>query len=298
MVKRLAIALTMILSLAGAGTVQEDAKMRSTVLRQGVGYAVYLPPGYEEDSRAYPVIYLLHGAVDGQPADWFRFVAIDRLLDRLIAEGRIPPVIAIAPDGRRNEENLPATYFLDDADGGFEWERMFITEFVPYVERRYRAIVGTEARMMLGISMGGFAATVYQLRYPDMFGGAAVLSGAFRTDTEMTQMAQPPYERRFAGAFGAGLEGEARLNEAYRRSDPVAMAATAQTSQQMGFGFWFDIGADDPFFAGNAAMHIALRDAGIAHRFRVGHGKHDWQYWDDALEPALLFLSDRMRRRE
>ena len=63
---------------------------------------VYLPPSYgrpEGVGRHYPVVYLLHGG-PGWPGDWFQHGHLDRVLDRAIAEGRIPETIAIAPDGR------------------------------------------------------------------------------------------------------------------------------------------------------------------------------------------------------
>lgn len=277
------------------GRVQENASMHSQILNANVGYAIYLPPGFEGAARRYPVIVLLHGAADGQPADWFRFVALDRVLDRMINAGEIPPVIAVAPDGRRPDNDPRNTYFLNDADGAFLWEDMFLKEFIPYIDRFYPTIATAESRTLLGISMGGFAATVHHLRHPDRFGAAAVLSGAFRTDDDTVQMAQPAFDLRFGGAFGAGLAGEDRLNDAYRAADPARLAETV-TAKNVRLSM--DVGAEDPFFNGNAALHLALRNKSIPHRFVVREGGHEWSYWDSGLPDALRFLSAHMRRRD
>lgn len=281
--------------LVQTGRVQENASMHSHILNANVGYAIYLPPGFDGAARRYPVIVLLHGAADGQPADWFRFMALDRVLDRMIHAGEMPPVIAVAPDGRRPDNDPRNTYFLNDADGTFLWEDMFLKEFLPHIDRFYPTIATAESRTLLGISMGGFAATVHHMRHPDLFGATAVLSGAFRTDEDTIQMAQPAFDLRFGGAFGAGLEGEDRLNAPYRASDPARLAETVVVRN---VHLSMDVGAEDPFFSGNAALHLALRNASIPHRFVVRDGGHDWSYWDSGLPEALRFLSARMRRRD
>jgi len=271
-----------------AGTVREGNALASRTLGHAVPYALYLPPDYERDLRHYPVIYLLHGGGDGQPSDWFRLAGLDRILDLLIADGTLPPCIAVAPDGRRPAGDARATYFLDDSDGGYRWAEMFVQDFVPGIEERYRAAGTAGMRGLMGLSMGGQAAVLNQLRHPDLFAGAAALSSAFRTPQEVMAMDQPSFDLRFGAAFGAGLSGEARLNEAWRAADVVDLAKHIDPLPYRRIPrLYLDLAADDPFFAGNAAVHIALRDAGILHRFQVREGKHDWPYWQAAFPGAL-----------
>lgn len=279
---------------AQSSRVIETATMDSRILGREIGYAVYLPPQFERDKRRYPVIVLLHGAGDGAPVDWFRFMALDRRLDRLIAEGRLPPLVAIAPDGRRPDDPRN-TYFLNDARGPERWEDMLLTEFLPRMSRRYRLIGAAEARGLLGISMGGFAAVLHHLRHPDTFGGAAALSGAFRTEREIVEMPQDAFDQRFGGAFGAGRAGEARLTDAFRAADPATILPDVAPGD---IRLHLDVGADDPFFEGNAALHLALRAQGIAHGFIVRPGGHDWAYWDSGLDAALLHLGAGFQRRD
>ncbi|WP_165971691.1 alpha/beta hydrolase [Meridianimarinicoccus aquatilis] len=273
------------------GTVRSDTTVTSTILEKPVSYALYLPPGYDTDSRSYPVIYLMHGGGTGAPFDWFSLAGADTVFDRLIEEGMVPPFIAIAPDGRRDAANEVATYFMNDADGAHNWEDMFLQEFVPLMEVRYRAMSSSKSRGLLGISMGGHAAIAYTLRYPDVFAGSVSLSGAFRTAEQITALNQPAYESRYGKAWGEGLEGDARLNEAWANSDlPQVVAETDAAGFRRVPRIFIDVGADDPFFEGNADLHLDLKTAGIRHRFMVREGGHNWPYWRSGLEEAVVHL--------
>src|SRR5690606_13687352 len=55
-----------------------------------LSYALYLPAGFEPDGGTrYPVLYLLHGS-GGKADAWDDFWPI---LDTMIAEGAVPPMI-------------------------------------------------------------------------------------------------------------------------------------------------------------------------------------------------------------
>ncbi len=270
---------------------------RSDTLGQPVRYAIYLPPGYDANDRSYPVLYLLHGGGSGQPSDWFTLAGLDKMLDRLIEDGTIRPLIAIAPDGRRDEANEVATYFLNDQDGEVLWEDMFFEDFIPAVETRHKAIASGDARAILGISMGALAGVVYQLRAPDAFAGVAALSSAFRTEDQVLGLSPDAYRSRYAGLLGAELEGQARLNEAWDAIQGETLVAQTDAARFSRVPrLYFDIGADDPFFEGTADLHVTLRNAGIRHRFRVSEGGHDWRFWRTSLEQALLHIDAVLTR--
>jgi enterochelin esterase-like enzyme len=277
--------------------VQFDNAVASDTLGQPVRFALYLPPGYETGNRTYPVLYLLHGAGSGQPSDWFTLAGIDQTLDRLIAEGKIRPMIVVAPDGRRDRANEIATYFMDDSDGSTLWETMFFQDFIPAIEARYRVTGGGDSRAILGISMGAMAATVYQLRHPDDFAGTAAISVAFRTEQQVLALSTEAYKSRYAGVLGAGLDAEGRLNDAWKSMLPATLVRDQDNARLRRVPrLYFDIGADDPFFEGAADLHVTLRNAGISHRFRVSEGGHNWIFWRQSLEDALLHIDAVLTR--
>ena len=66
---------------------------------------VYTPPGYSAEKK-YPVLYLLHG-IGGDETEWQRFARPNVLLDNLLAEGKITPMIVVMPNGRARRTTGP-----------------------------------------------------------------------------------------------------------------------------------------------------------------------------------------------
>ena len=64
---------------------------------------VYTPPGYSKEKK-YPVLYLLHG-IGGDETEWQRFAKPNVLLDNLLAEGKVTPMIVVMPNGRAQKND-------------------------------------------------------------------------------------------------------------------------------------------------------------------------------------------------
>ncbi|MCL4484204.1 MAG: esterase family protein, partial [Bacteroidetes bacterium] len=62
-------------------------------------YSVYLPADYSVNQRSYPVVYLLHGYSDDETG-WIQFGQANQIVDKGVAEGKVPPCILVIPDGR------------------------------------------------------------------------------------------------------------------------------------------------------------------------------------------------------
>src|SRR5262249_7530669 len=114
-----------------------------------VGYARYLPPGYDANPQArYPVIYWLHG-MGGDPRRGDTFV---RMLDEAIRTGIAPAAIAVLPNGG------PAGFYCDWPNTAWPIETVITNELIPHIDATYRTITGREGRCIEGQSMGGFGA--------------------------------------------------------------------------------------------------------------------------------------------
>ena len=59
---------------------------------------VYTPPNYERTNSRLPVLYLLHGG-DGEDSVWTSFGRAHVILDNLIADKTVPPMIVVMPNG-------------------------------------------------------------------------------------------------------------------------------------------------------------------------------------------------------
>jgi enterochelin esterase-like enzyme len=58
---------------------------------------VYTPPGYSTN-RKYPVLYLLHG-IGGTDTEWTASCHANQVIDNLLADGKIQPMVLVFPDG-------------------------------------------------------------------------------------------------------------------------------------------------------------------------------------------------------
>ena len=70
----------------------------STALGRSLAYSLYLPDGWSADGPPVPAIYLLHGHGGGEN-DYLNAAELEAIADRLIAEGALPPVLIVMPDG-------------------------------------------------------------------------------------------------------------------------------------------------------------------------------------------------------
>ena len=64
---------------------------------------VYTPSGYSQDKK-YPVLYLLHG-IGGDETEWQRFAKPNILLDNLLADNKVTPMIVVMPNGPAAQKN-------------------------------------------------------------------------------------------------------------------------------------------------------------------------------------------------
>lgn len=192
---KMALPLATVLAL-GSGAAAQEIRLETLASPAYAGddnpetadldYNLYLPANYEADgARRYPVLYLLHGS-GGDAESWDDFWPI---LTRMIADGSIPPVIAVAPITGNS-------YWVDSTAFGAA-ETAVIQDLIPHIDTTLPTIAQRDGRALVGYSMGGFGALRYALAYPETFTAATLLSPAL-------QNGQPPatsgaVER---GAFG------------------------------------------------------------------------------------------------
>ena len=82
---------------------------------------IILPSGYEDTSRRWPVLYLLHDA----PGDVTSWTVQGQVYDTL----KDLPVIAVMPDGGGGNPG----WYSDWEDGSFQWETYHMEVMLPYL---------------------------------------------------------------------------------------------------------------------------------------------------------------------
>ena len=150
-------------------------------------YIVYTPPQYDAKKKGgYPVLYLLHGWSD-DATGWTAVGRANLILDTLLAEQKIVPMIVVMPMGYGNFDfvthdggvwNDPAKVNENtDLD-----EQMLVSEIVPAVEREYNIAKGRQNRAISGLSMGGLETLTIGLRHPEIFAYVAGMSSAVHNE--------------------------------------------------------------------------------------------------------------------
>lgn len=124
--------------------------------QEGLRCRLYLPEAYEGDKQQrYPVLYLLDGGI-GEGCDT-QLDSLFMALDKLIAHGAVPPLIAAAPfEGSRGAEGMRA--------------------LIPCVDARFRTVREKSGRFIAGVFEGAFDALCCGLAYPQLFEACVLLN--------------------------------------------------------------------------------------------------------------------------
>ncbi len=281
----LLLALAFLPSLA-QGEVREGLALPSEVLKKPMRYTIYLPPGYEQSKRTYPVVYLFHGYGDDDAA-WIHNGELAETLDRAIADRKVTPMIVVMPDGG-------TSWYVNSVDGTSRWEDYFLKEFMPFIEERFRVRPQRGSRAIGGVSMGGYGALTYALRHSDRFSACLALSASLRAPEDVAAITPERWAQAYAPTFGPG-KGEARLSTHWQSLSPLRLMEGAKVDAFPATRIYLDCGDRDPLLKGTFAFHTLLDARNVHHALRVRGGGHSWGYWRAGLLGGLTYLSDVFR---
>ena len=137
---------------------------------------VYLPPGYGQGNRRYPVLYLQ----DGQNLLGRRGWDVIRAVERETQAGRARQAIMIgvnhAGAGRIHEYSPSHDREVGDGGGAKRYLRFVTDELKPWVDRTFRTLGDARHTVIGGSSMGGLMSMYAGLKRPDVFGGVLAMS--------------------------------------------------------------------------------------------------------------------------
>jgi enterochelin esterase family protein len=217
---------------------------------------IYTPPGYESNRSSYPVLYLLHGA-GGDEEAWNELGRVSQIMDNLIAQGKVEPMIVVMPNGNISQQAAPGEgirgyykpQFMEPGtmDGSYEGTFMDIVKFV---EDNYRVKTKKKYRAVAGLSMGGFHSLHISRYYPNTFDYVGLFSAAI-------------------------LPNQNTTSEVYQDID-----GTLLTQMENGYKlYWIGIGNTD-FLYNNVKLYTEKLDAmGMPYTYRESDGGHIWKNW-------------------
>ena len=159
---------------------------------------LYLPPSYESaPTRRYPVIYMhdaqnLFDDATSFAGEW----GIDETLDEFARTRGFEAIVVGIDNGgeERLHELSPWTNPKYGPAQGEQYMAFVVDAVKPFIDARYRTQPGRESTAIAGSSMGGLISHYALLRYPQVFGKAAIFSPSYWYSSEVyTQTKAHPW---------------------------------------------------------------------------------------------------------
>jgi enterochelin esterase-like enzyme len=213
-------------------------------------YYVYTPPQYDP-GRAYPVLYLLHGWTDSSYG-WLYNGRANLILDNLLAQGRIKPMIVVMPLGYGDlafiHSAIDVWHDAPSIDHNTElYTKTLLGEVMPRVDSGYNISKDRNDHAIAGLSMGGLEAVTIGLAHTDYFASVIGLSAAVQ---------QLDFQKQFANL------------------DPKRANLRL---------LWIACGSEDGLAAPNRRLVAFLKEKNMPVTQVEIHGLHTWLVWRDNL---------------
>lgn len=241
----------------------------SPTLKMNRRLTVYTPAGYDK-GKAYPVLYLLHGA-GGDENAWSELGRAAQILDNLIAAGKAKPMIVVMPNGNPNTQAAPGEWSFGMYTPSFmgnsgpknkpaaSMEESF-NDIVSYIDSHYKTIKSRAGRAVCGLSMGGGHTFGISRLYPTEFD--------------------------YYGLFSAGLGIGRRMDMQQRKPlyDQMKEDATFQAQMKKLFAsnpklYWIAIGKTDFLYQANCDLRKYLDENKYKYEYLETDGGHIWRNW-------------------
>lgn len=243
----------------------DTIRVESKAMHKTIKNIVILPDSYQQ-SKTYPVVYLLHGA-GGDYKDWISKAPNVKLLSDQY------DVIIVCPDG-----GITSWYFDSPIDSTYKYETFVASELVNYIDSHYSTIKDKSGRAITGLSMGGHGGLYLSFRHQDTFGAGGSMSGG--VDIR-------PFPNNWDIAKRLGTL--AQNPENWNKHTIVNMLDLLKNSS---LKIIFDCGVNDFFYEVNVNLHKKLLEMKYPHDYIERPGIHNWSYWANAVKYQFLFFNE------
>lgn len=212
---------------------------------------VYLPARYRA-SRLYPLLIVHDGL------DYLRYADLKIVLDNLIHRLEIPAmVVALTQSPDR----------LSEYTGDTRHARFIGEELLPVMTDKFPLLDDSNARGLMGASLGAVASLHAASTYPDRFGRLLLQSGSFAF-SDLGQHQKGPI-----------WDPVVKFVNAYRKK-PFAVADKVYLS----------CGIYESLIYENRSLVPLLQAQGMQVHFEEARDAHNWENWRDRLRNGLTWL--------
>lgn len=257
----------------------QDGTLDSKLMKRKMPFRILLPEDYPNSQLRFPVLYLLHGL----------FGSIENWTD-LTSTAENPArhsLIIVMPEGENG-------WYTDGNSNEDKYESYFIKELIPNVDEEFRTIPNAEGRAVAGLSMGGYGAFKFALKFPQLFEFAASISGAFDAPKWCNEFEGPDWEefRISISRIFAGADSKIRADN---NLSLITENLSDAEIENLPF-LYFDCGMNDDFIAANEKLSRLFEKTGVNHEFHALPGGHDWEYWNERSEFLLELAIHRLSK--
>jgi enterochelin esterase-like enzyme len=169
------------------------------------------------------------------------------MLDNLLADGKVTPMIVVMPNGRAQKNDRAEGNVFASAPAFAAFEQDLLNDVIPAIEARYSVQADREHRALAGLSMGGGQALNFGLAHLDTFAWVGAFSAAPNT--------KPP---------------------AQLVPDP----AVAKDKLKL---LWVACGKKDGLIRISQGVHAYLKEKDVPHVWHVDGNAHDPTEWKNNL---------------
>ncbi|MGA1525408.1 MAG: alpha/beta hydrolase [Planctomycetota bacterium] len=276
-------------------TYQEASFTSEALGGRKAAFGVYLPKELEaagsnddEPAKTYPLVIWLHGMFE----DHNRFLSRGgaAVLDQMIGEGTVPPLVLVCANGDRS------SFWTNAAVENAAYEDLVTKDLLAHVSATYPVRTDRAGRAITGVSMGGYGALKIALKDPSRFGVVAVHSAAVLPPDPDRLMEEFPWLQSRGSQLLSSVFGEPLDEDRYRAENVLALATGIDPEKLDGLRIYFDCGDQDRygFHLTNENLHEVLEAREIAHQWRlVPGGGHSWGagFTQEALTHSLRFVA-------
>ncbi|GAB3949735.1 hypothetical protein GCM10028805_26520 [Spirosoma harenae] len=220
---------------------------------------VYTPPGYDQSSNKYPVLYLLHGGGEDQRG-WSTQGRTGLILDNLIAEGKAKPMVIAMLDGNMTMQGGLAG-FNENVLRSFESELK--QGAIPFVESNFRVAADAKNRALAGLSMGGLQTLYAGIKNTNLFSSLGVFSSGWFANNPKLSDPQYAFMKDNASTINSNLKN-----------------------------LWISMGGkEDIAYQNCQVMMKKFDELGVKYNYSEYAGGHTWPVWrhDLFMFAPLLF---------
>lgn len=250
----------------------DTVQIYSEAMQKEIPAIVITPEGYAEAEQSYPVIYLLHGYSDSYSGWTTKASVVPSLADQ-------HELIVVMPDGGYN------SWYLDSpVDPDSQYETHVAEEVVAFVDANYRTRDSRSGRAITGLSMGGHGGLFLGIRHQDTFGAAGSMSGGVDLTYDI-------HRWEISDKLGPYSQNPERW-------DSLSVVNMVDQIVPGALAIIVDCGIDDFFFEINRNLHRKLLAADVPHDYIERPGRHNWVYWDNAVQYQFLFFSNYFKAQQ